>query len=695
MILNRLKLIYICVVTSLTIQSQNNNSDGKENFYSAKQQIEDMLSGKVPLSFEKAVFITENAFHNNKYQFDDFKFEIDVYSEYIKWHSQQANKKNVNDFKSTLIETAEVKYNKHLKNLINYSIYTFLTDTVRLIDGDSIYSHSPYSYSLSDPIATKNWNNSQVINLLFNTKTGNCYALTSLFKIFSERLNSDAFVTTAPNHIFISHKDEKDITYNVEVGSKAFPGNGSIEALTYTTDRAIKSHIAMRALNMKQNIALNLIYLAKSYQNKYNITNDDFLLDCANSALKFDSLSLNAMLLKAEVLEEKLFASLKDNNITAFDKVKNNSFAFDALKKYEAQIKTLFNLGYLEMPTEMKNIILSGFNNDPYIPVKNNTPTALQSKGEKHDKDYITLSKGVFEENPMPKVKERYSRIIFDTKKNCIIGFTEKEKTYNNYNFDPVLFALSIDPLAAKYPYYSPYSAFGNNPILYVDGDGRENIVYLVYIPDTRPKAQKVDAKQIAAEANANYAKMGLSTRVVVVDQSVTGKMKFDAAKIDKTDAVAVIGNVADVKSYIKTNDKTKSGYDNALDSWTGGSSNPELSENFVGGQGDDNKRGGDFIAIDVNGLGSTNAQLKTDNNKSAAILLMHGSGHNAEDPKKGLEHQPKGVMVEDIGTWSTKEGVQGVIKTGDNKSFIDHIKQRFGSNQAKVNYNGKGTVVK
>lgn len=73
----------------------------------------------------------------------------------------------------------------------------------------------------------------------------------------------------------------------------------------------------------------------------------------------------------------------------------------------------------------------------------------------------------------------------------------------------------------------------------------------------------------------------------------------------------------------------------------------------------------------------------------------MHGSGHNAEDIKKGLEHQPKGVMVEDIGNWNSKEGTNGVIKTSDNTKFINHIKQRFGTNQAKVNYNGKGTVIK
>ena len=35
---------------------------------------------------------------------------------------------------------------------------------------------------------------------------------------------------------------------------------------------------------------------------------------------------------------------------------------------------------------------------------------------------------------------------------------------------------ISVDPLASKYPQWSPYSAFANNPIMYVDPDGREPI---------------------------------------------------------------------------------------------------------------------------------------------------------------------------------------------------------------------------
>jgi RHS repeat-associated protein len=40
---------------------------------------------------------------------------------------------------------------------------------------------------------------------------------------------------------------------------------------------------------------------------------------------------------------------------------------------------------------------------------------------------------------------------------------------------------LSVDPLAHKFPWISGYAAFNNNPIVYVDPDGRENIPALIW----------------------------------------------------------------------------------------------------------------------------------------------------------------------------------------------------------------------
>lgn len=676
--------LFILLVLSFSLRAQQTD---KKYFLEAKNELERMLNGTQPLDYERAVFITENAYYDNKINYEDFQFSINVEQynvEYLinKIKSRSLVKPRKNILVSTDSETVNIN-----RLTANYAIYKYITNvTFNKIDS-TLYMHHPYAYAVNDPLAATEWRNTQVINLIANNGTGNCMALTSLFKILSLRLNSNGNLCTTQGHIFITHADENGRLYNVELGSKAFPGTGSIETITHTTDEAARNGISMRELDLKQSVAICLINLAKGYQHKFLTKPDTFMLDCANLILKYDSLNLNGMLLKAEVLEENLISQQKP-----FAKIKVSKDFIE----YEKYINRLYKLGYREMPTEMKNQIIAALTQDTtYLAsIRDRTFNPFENIANNKSRS-ASLSNGMFEEFDIVKPQEKYFRTVFDTKTNKIIAFKPIDTLYSKYEFDPVAFGWQVDPLASKYPYYSPYSAFGNNPILYVDNDGRENIVYLVYLPDKNPKAQKINAQQVAAEANANYEKMGLKTRVVVVDQSVTGKMKFDAGKIDKTDAVAVIGNVSDVTKYIKENDKTnQGGYNASLSGWKGGDSNPELSENHIDGHLP-NQRGGDFIAIDVNGLGAINSQLNTNNNQTAAILLMHGSGHNSEDPKKTLDHQFKGIMVENAADWSKKEGVTGVIKPENNQSFIDHVRQRFGTQQAKVNYNGKGTIIK
>nr|MCU0323062.1 hypothetical protein [Chitinophagaceae bacterium]MCU0384045.1 hypothetical protein [Cyclobacteriaceae bacterium] len=65
---------------------------------------------------------------------------------------------------------------------------------------------------------------------------------------------------------------------------------------------------------------------------------------------------------------------------------------------------------------------------------------------------------------------------------------------------------LAIDPLASKYAYASPYNFTLNNPILFVDPDGREVTLHGEDAKATLAQLQKTTALQLSMDANGKLS---------------------------------------------------------------------------------------------------------------------------------------------------------------------------------------------
>jgi hypothetical protein len=141
-------------------------------------------------------------------------------------------------------------------------------------------------------------------------------------------------------------------------------------------------------------------------------------------------------------------------------------------KQYENLIVSLFNNGYREMPLDMKNLIVNRLQKDSMgFIMTDHTPKGFQSINPSDDR-YATLSNGIFDEVHEPKLIEQYNHTLLNTQTRKISKFVASDTLYNKYNFDPVVFAWCIDPLATKYPSISPYSAFGDSPMYIIDPGG-------------------------------------------------------------------------------------------------------------------------------------------------------------------------------------------------------------------------------
>jgi hypothetical protein len=337
-------LFQLIIFISICLHSHHsiavNDSLTEINYLLAFQHIEKMLSNENTFSFENAIYLIENAYCNNTLSKASFINTIDFHANRIIQFSN-ANKFRLNRVDSIYLNkpgintiSKEEKEKTFNKVLLNWAIYTYLTDTTYWKQNDGSYlPQYPITYNTADPFGSENWENTMVSNLILTgneyenysrqkggisstndptekvrsslTKKGNCFSMAALFYIFSLRLQSDACLVTAPQHLYIQHKGFDGDYYNIELTTKSFPGSGTIKTYTNTSHDAVKNGISMRRLTEKDAIALCLVQLAKGYEHKTSSIdrNEEFILECAETALKFDSLCLSAMLLKVQVLE--------------------------------------------------------------------------------------------------------------------------------------------------------------------------------------------------------------------------------------------------------------------------------------------------------------------------------------------------------------------------------------------------------
>lgn len=247
----------------------------------------------------------------------------------------------------------------------------------------------------------------------------------------------------------------------------------------------------------------------------------------------------------------------------------------------------------------------------------------------------------------------------------------------------------SIDPKAESYYALSPYHYASNNPVSYVDKDGKENMIYLINI--TGSGISPNQGQLMVEKANAAFEAMGLNTRMKIYEGY------FEMKNMDKTDAVAIMGKRADVLTMAGEFDKY----------WTEGS----LKYQLGGDAPEASQGGGNIITVDADVLKNKAEFFGADIETMGTFTILHGAGHNS-DPNGHYNSDGNalkwdgalvgstvkgGSFIGDGGAvFNTKTRVSSISELMNNKplngvprneGYIQSMRNRFGKENAKDNY--------
>lgn len=250
---------------------------------------------------------------------------------------------------------------------------------------------------------------------------------------------------------------------------------------------------------------------------------------------------------------------------------------------------------------------------------------------------------------------------------------------------------LSLDPKASKYPESSPYAFGANSPIITLDPNGGENVVYLVLLNPNSTKLTKPNAQYVAALTTARLMAMGLNTRVQVFE----GNAPFDPRNLDKTDSYVMFGTKEEILNAVNGPEFEEIR--------SAGMDGPEL-EKLGTNRPEESVRNGAGVFVEESALCDWAKKVDERKTDLASLIVAHGMGHNA-----GVGHRSGSLIMwdggqvsrmldqsntyqDESGRWAKGENPD-LAQPGDffyvieNWDYIKAIKDRFGKKESKDNY--------
>lgn len=319
-----------------------------KSYTDALRQLQNMLSGKQPLSVADAYFSVEYAYGNSYLTQAEFKSIIRESALFItQWMKQN-------------------KLNPHNPEDVHLAIQRFMSQPLTVgnasIKDDKkqfrLAAHSPFFYDFNDNGGEKDYRNYFLTKCLA-TGSGQCSSMPAVYLCLAEALGVNAYMSLAPQHSFIKYKDNRGNIVNYEPTSDWKISDRWYQDNMFVTPEAKRNGIYLDTLNKREIIADCLMSLAFGYMRKFGAADAKFVSDCLDAAEPvFNRPRVQPLFIKSCMLARMLSTVMYASGISRKEDLNKSKEAMAFYNNLEANEALIKKLGYRDQPKQLYDSLL-------------------------------------------------------------------------------------------------------------------------------------------------------------------------------------------------------------------------------------------------------------------------------------------------------------------------------------------------
>lgn len=276
-----------------------------DRFVKAYNELESMLNGKQKIDFVKAVWLVEGA-----------------YDESLSWEEFNGRFQNGVDIIAALMIQDKVNPNDNLSKIM--TIFKYMADTTKVFikAKEKTIVSNPMLYDFEDYKAEKDITK-VFVSKLMRTGTGQCMSLPMLYYLYAKTLGADVNIAFAPQHTYITFKDDLGDWQNIELTGRMFIATDFHWQSGFINSEQVKSGIYLRPSTEKETIAELLTTLALTYVK--TISSDERTLQMAMTAKQYFPKNLTANMIYAGYYKDLYMNILRQYDVYRLPKEKFNN----------------------------------------------------------------------------------------------------------------------------------------------------------------------------------------------------------------------------------------------------------------------------------------------------------------------------------------------------------------------------------